>query len=209
MISPDLRFKKKDNNDDSSRGFRSERAERHVGALVPPQRTALHCSLQGTPAPRKGSSDASAAASPSEKKRDARQGTNAQTDVLLGGARSAICVQRLDDSLNSAIHTRYRSLLRSSSMHEPRGPPLEVVKEKKICISHTTHDRQTKKGQMEKKKDVPMGRGEVRTRSPTLGPSSARRRPSGHPNENASRRPGREDTVHGGKRQSFRKNSIL
>ena len=41
--------------------------------------------------------------------------------------KSAICVQRLDDSLNSAIHTRYRSLLRSSSMHEPRGPPLEVV----------------------------------------------------------------------------------
>ena len=54
-------------------------------------------------------------------------GTNAQTDVLLVEARSAICVQRLDDSLNSAIHTRYRSLLRSSSMHEPRGPPLEVV----------------------------------------------------------------------------------
>jgi len=40
---------------------------------------------------------------------------------------SAICVQRLDDSLNSAIHTTYRSLLRFSSMHEPRGPPLEVV----------------------------------------------------------------------------------
>ena len=44
-----------------------------------------------------------------------------------GNAGSAICVQRLDDSLNSAIHTTYRSLLRSSSMHEPRGPPLEVV----------------------------------------------------------------------------------
>ena len=39
----------------------------------------------------------------------------------------AICVRRLDDSLNSAIRTRYRSLLRSSSMHEPRDPPLEVV----------------------------------------------------------------------------------
>ena len=44
-----------------------------------------------------------------------------------GRTRSAICVQRLDDSLNSAIHTTYRSLLRSSSMHEPRGPPLEVM----------------------------------------------------------------------------------
>ena len=45
-----------------------------------------------------------------------------------GDPGSAICVQRLDDSLNSAIHTRYRSLLRSSSMHEPRDPPSEVVK---------------------------------------------------------------------------------
>ncbi len=44
-----------------------------------------------------------------------------------GDAGSAICVQRLDDSLNFAIHTKYRSLLRSSLMHEPRGPPLEVV----------------------------------------------------------------------------------
>lgn len=39
----------------------------------------------------------------------------------------AICVQRFDDSLNSAIHITYRILLRSSSMHEPRDPPLEVV----------------------------------------------------------------------------------
>ena len=44
-----------------------------------------------------------------------------------GLTESAICVQRLDDSLNSAIHTTYRSSLRSSSMHEPRGPPLEVI----------------------------------------------------------------------------------
>jgi hypothetical protein len=40
---------------------------------------------------------------------------------------SAICVQRFDDSLSSAIRTTYRSLLRSSSMHEPRDPPLKVV----------------------------------------------------------------------------------
>ena len=53
---------------------------------------------------------------------------DAQTDVLLGGPRSAICVQRFDDSLNSAIHITYRSLLRSSSMHEPRDPPLKVVR---------------------------------------------------------------------------------
>lgn len=40
---------------------------------------------------------------------------------------SATCVQRFDDSRNSAIHTTYRTLLRSSSMREPRHPPLRVV----------------------------------------------------------------------------------
>ena len=53
---------------------------------------------------------------------------DAQTDVLLGMPKSAICVQRFDDSLNSAIHITYRSLLRSSSMHEPRDPPFKVVR---------------------------------------------------------------------------------
>ena len=52
---------------------------------------------------------------------------DAQTDVPPAWTDGAICVQRLDDSLNSAIHTRYRSSRRSSSMHEPRGPPLKVV----------------------------------------------------------------------------------
>lgn len=42
-------------------------------------------------------------------------------------ATSAVCVQRFDDSLGPAIHITYRSSLRSSSMHEPRDPPLEVV----------------------------------------------------------------------------------
>ena len=53
---------------------------------------------------------------------------DAQTDVLLGMPKSAICVQRFDDSLNSAIHITYRSLLRSSSIHEPRDPPFKVVR---------------------------------------------------------------------------------
>ena len=47
--------------------------------------------------------------------------------MLPGYPESAICVQRFDDSLNSAIHTTYRNWLRSSSMHKPRDPPLEVV----------------------------------------------------------------------------------
>ena len=56
-----------------------------------------------------------------------REWTDTQTDILQGGPYSAICVRRFDDSLNSAIHITYRSSLRSSSMHEPRDPPLKVV----------------------------------------------------------------------------------
>ena len=40
---------------------------------------------------------------------------------------NAICVQSLDDSLNSAIHITYRISLRSSSLWEPRHPLLKVV----------------------------------------------------------------------------------
>ncbi|CAG8852493.1 13908_t:CDS:1, partial [Gigaspora margarita] len=45
--------------------------------------------------------------------------------VLLGIPRSAICVQKFDDSRNSAIHITYRISLRSSSMREPRDPLLK------------------------------------------------------------------------------------
>ncbi len=38
----------------------------------------------------------------------------------------AMCVQRFDGSLNSAIHITYRISLRSSSMPEPRDPLLKV-----------------------------------------------------------------------------------
>lgn len=41
--------------------------------------------------------------------------------------KSAICVQKFDDSLNSAIRTTYRISLRSSSLREPRYPLLRVV----------------------------------------------------------------------------------
>ena len=40
---------------------------------------------------------------------------------------NAMCVQSLDDSLNSAIHIKYRISLRSSSFSEPRYPPARVV----------------------------------------------------------------------------------
>ena len=42
-------------------------------------------------------------------------------------ASGATCVQRLDGSRDSAIHTKYRSSLRSSSMREPRYPLPRVV----------------------------------------------------------------------------------
>ena len=48
--------------------------------------------------------------------------TDTQTSMLFGIPKSAICVQRFDDSLNSAIHITYRISLRSSSMREPRDP---------------------------------------------------------------------------------------
>ncbi len=50
--------------------------------------------------------------------------------MLLTEVSSAICVQRFDDSRNSAIHTTYRISLRSSSMRKPRYPLLRVV----ICF---------------------------------------------------------------------------
>jgi hypothetical protein len=52
---------------------------------------------------------------------------DARTGIPHGIPRGAMCVQRFDDSLNSAIHTTYRISLRSSSMPEPRDPLLKVV----------------------------------------------------------------------------------
>ena len=73
-------------------------------------------------------------ASPSTKARTNTQhqakleSTNdARTSMPHGIPRGAMCVQRFDDSLNSAIHTTYRISLRSSSMPEPRDPLLKVV----------------------------------------------------------------------------------
>ena len=130
MISPDLRFRKK--ADFSLRAAasrkgqpgRAPRRRTHPGARTAEDGGPTLVTLQGTP---DGESDDTSTDTPAGGPAAHAGVTNAQTDVLPGEAGSAICVQRLDDSLNSAIHTRYRSLLRSSSMHEPRGPPLEVV----------------------------------------------------------------------------------
>lgn len=53
--------------------------------------------------------------------------TDTQTSMPSGIPEGAMCVQRFDDSLNSAIHITYRISLRSSSMREPRDPLLKVV----------------------------------------------------------------------------------
>ena len=54
--------------------------------------------------------------------------TDTETGMLPGIPGSATCVQKFDDSLNSAIHITYRISLRSSSLREPRYPLLKVVK---------------------------------------------------------------------------------
>jgi hypothetical protein len=52
---------------------------------------------------------------------------DARTGMPPGIPEGAMCVQRFDDSLNSAIHITYRISLRSSSMWEPRDPLLKVL----------------------------------------------------------------------------------
>ena len=52
---------------------------------------------------------------------------DAQADVPSTEASGATCVQRLDDSRDSAIHTKCRISLRSSSWREPRYPLPRVM----------------------------------------------------------------------------------
>ena len=52
---------------------------------------------------------------------------DARTGVPAGMPAGAMCVQRLDGSRGSAIHTTCRISLRSSSMPEPRDPSLKVL----------------------------------------------------------------------------------
>ena len=59
--------------------------------------------------------------------RGVRVYSDAEADMVSAEASTAICVQRFDDSRNSAIHTTYRISLRSSSLREPRYPLLRVV----------------------------------------------------------------------------------
>ena len=51
---------------------------------------------------------------------------DSEADIPSTEVSGAICVQKFDDSRNSAIHTTYRISLRSSSLREPRHPLLGV-----------------------------------------------------------------------------------
>lgn len=57
-------------------------------------------------------------------------------------ASGATCVQKLDGSRDSAIHTKYRISLRSSSMREPRYPlPRVVLFRERAAIPNTRERR--------------------------------------------------------------------
>jgi hypothetical protein len=61
-------------------------------------------------------------------------------------ASGATCVQRLDDSRDSAIHTKYRISLRSSSMREPRYPLPRVVLNKWKTSTPQAHAHRVRGG---------------------------------------------------------------
>ena len=69
------------------------------------------------------------------------EGSNdARTGMPPGIPGGAMCVQRLDDSLNSAIHITYRISLRSSSMPEPRDPLLKVLTDLAMMLRPQSSD---------------------------------------------------------------------
>jgi hypothetical protein len=74
--------------------------------------------------------DSAAIARPSCSTPGVRLETDTQRGMLPRALESATCVQRFDDSLNSAIRITYRISLRSSSLWEPRYPLLRVV----LCL---------------------------------------------------------------------------
>src|SRR3954470_788231 len=66
---------------------------------------------------------------------------DARTGMPFGIPKGAICVQRFDDSLNSAIRITYRISLRSSSMPEPRDPLLKVLNDYIFILRQDSYKR--------------------------------------------------------------------
>ena len=77
--------------------------------------------------PPAGDFEARGAAAVPKTKLTLERCNDARTGMPPGIPEGAMCVQRFDDSLNSAIHITYRISLRSSSMPEPRDPLLKVL----------------------------------------------------------------------------------
>ena len=68
-----------------------------------------------------------------------RYSNDARTGMPSGIPEGAMCVQRFDDSRNSAIHITYRISLRSSSMPEPRDPLLKVLMIQSLTQTSNSH----------------------------------------------------------------------
>ena len=90
---------------------------------------------------------------------------------------SASCVQRFDDSLNSAIRTTYRISLRSSSLREPRYPSARVVF---IRCELTSRLPPTRRPESTGRRDDDKGRTDAARRAPTdrRGPAQRTRAPT-------------------------------
>ena len=104
---------------------------------------------------------------------------------------NAICVQSLDDSLNSAIHITYRISLRSSSLREPRYPSTGVVVRVVGCGQPTGVDRpQVGWGGGKPRDDKRRTTPSRTTRALTLGRMPTRPQPAQHPSEEEATREG-------------------
>ena len=85
--------------------------------------------------PRSGHQPTSARAEPQFPPRGRVRVEQTLKEACSHANESASCVQRFDDSLNSAIRITYRISLRSSSLREPRYPLLRVVQRFRICLA--------------------------------------------------------------------------
>jgi hypothetical protein len=101
---------------------------------------------------------------------------DAQADMPSGQASGATCVQKLDDSRNSAIHTTYRISLRSSSLREPRYPLLRVVcYSSRFASPRRRRARPRGGGRKAQTRSVEHGAWRIRGAKTRLPPASARR----------------------------------
>jgi hypothetical protein len=99
----------------------------HALKAIPRQKKAADIEFKVIVFPRERKGLKSTSRSSNQAESGGERFIDSQTGMLPGIPRSAMCVQRFDDSLNSAIHITYRNSLRSSSLREPRDPLSKVV----------------------------------------------------------------------------------